>query len=498
MVSISDKLKAGIITMLKPLALLLCAAAAVSAQPSSGWMDLFDGKSMNGWTPAESQSTWKVVNGLLTSGGPRSHLFYSGPVLNADFRNFELEVEAKATHGTNSGVYFHTQYQAKDFPEHGFEVQICNTCTGEAGYIEHKKTGSLYAVRNVYKQLVNDDEWFKMNVLVQGKRVQVRLNGTLIVDYIEPAVPVLGDEHRQRVLSHGTFALQGHDPTTGVAFRSIRVRPLSDDAPKVELPVPDALYGELIRLGSENYPVVDYHVHLKGGWTIEQALEKSRRDGIFYGIAINGGKGFPVTTDEQLLAALAPLKGQPVFLAFQGEGREWVSTFSPKVLAQFDYVFTDAMTFTTDDGKRMRTWIPEEVGEIKDHEAFMETIVDRIVKVVSTEPIDIYVNPTFLPDVMVKEYDQLWTPQRMQRVIDAVKSAGVAVEINNRYKIPSLAFIKLAKQSGVQFTCGTNNAGLDMGRDEYCVEMIRAAGLRWQDMWLPRPEGQKAVQRKAH
>jgi histidinol phosphatase-like PHP family hydrolase len=126
----------------------------------------------------------------------------------------------------------------------------------------------------------------------------------------------------------------------------------------------------------------------------------------------------------------------------------------------------------------------------------METIVDRIVKVVSTEPIDIYVNPTFLPDVMAKEYDQLWTPQRMKRVIDAVKSAGVAVEINNRYKIPSLAFIKLAKQAGVQFTCGTNNAGLDMGRDEYCVEMIRGAGLSWKDMWLPRPEGQKAVQRK--
>jgi len=205
--------------MLKPLALLLCIAAAVSAQPSSGWKDLFDGKSLNGWTPAESKTTWKVVNGLLTSGGPRSHLFYSGPVLNADFRNFELEVEAKTTHATNSGVYFHTQYQAKGFPAHGFEVQICNTCPDEPGYAGRKKTGSLYAVRNVYKQLVNDDEWFKINVLVQGKRVQVRLNGTLVVDYIEPAVPVLSDEFRQRVLSHGTFALQGHDKTTGVAFR---------------------------------------------------------------------------------------------------------------------------------------------------------------------------------------------------------------------------------------------------------------------------------------
>jgi histidinol phosphatase-like PHP family hydrolase len=97
---------------------------------------------------------------------------------------------------------------------------------------------------------------------------------------------------------------------------------------------------------------------------------------------------------------------------------------------------------------------------------------------------------------MAGEYDKLWTPERMQRVVDAAKRSGVAIEINNRYKIPSLAFIKLAKQAGLKFTCGTNNASNnDMGRDEYCHEMIRAAGLRWQDMWVPAPEGQKAIQR---
>jgi hypothetical protein len=45
-------------------------------------------------------------------------------------------------------------------------------------------------------------------------------------------------------------------------------------------------------LGRNNYPMVDYHVHLKGGLTLEQALDRSRRDGIGYGIAVNCGKGF--------------------------------------------------------------------------------------------------------------------------------------------------------------------------------------------------------------
>ena len=123
-----------------------------------------------------------------------------------------------------------------------------------------------------------------------------------------------------RVLGHGTFALQAHDAGSKVFFRSVRVRAVHDAAPPAALPVWDETDRQILRLQAANYPLVDFHVHLKGGWTIEQALEKSRHDGIQYGIAINGGKGFPVTNDEQLLAALAPLKGQPVFLALQGKG----------------------------------------------------------------------------------------------------------------------------------------------------------------------------------
>ena len=74
------------------------------------------------------------------------------------------------------------------FPTKGFEVQINNTAGGEGTYRERKKTGSLYGLRNVYKQLINDGQWFKMHVLVRGKNVQVRLDGVLVVDYTEPKI----------------------------------------------------------------------------------------------------------------------------------------------------------------------------------------------------------------------------------------------------------------------------------------------------------------------
>ncbi len=463
------------------------------------WIPLFDGRTLDGWRAGGGQNSFRVVDGQIAVDGPRSHLFYAGTLHNAQFRNFELKAEVMTRPRANSGIYFHTTFQAEGFPRQGFEVQVNNTYIGEGGYIEHKKTGSLYGVRDVYKQLVNDNEWFRLRVAVRGKQVQVWLNELLVVDYVEPDPPVHAEgEPDGRVLGRGTFALQCHDAGSKAFFRNILVRPLPDDLPAAtnDRPVVDATYREILRMQAENYPVVDYHVHLKGGLTLEEALRESRRLGIQYGIAINCGLGFPVTNDAAAEEFLRSMAGQPVFIAMQGEGREWVKLFSKEAVAKFDYVFTDAMTFTNDDGKRMRIWIPEEVGEIKDRERFMDMYVDRILGVLQREPIDIYANPTFLPDVIAADYHRLWTAERMQKVIGAAKTSGVAIEINNRYRVPSADFIKAAKKAGVKFSFGTNNADRNLGWLEYCLQMVTECGLTWQDIFFPKPDGEKPVQQR--
>jgi hypothetical protein len=481
------------------MALLLAAPVAAYAlnDDSEGWIPLFDGKSLDGWKASEHADTFKVVDGQIAAHGSRAHLFYVGPVHHADFKNFELSADVMTRPGANSGIYFHTAYQPEGWPAAGFEVQVANTAEGENGYREMKKTGSLYAVRNVYKQLVNDNQWFRMNILVRGKQVQIRVNNMLVVDYVEPGQPFRADLDFQRVLNHGTFALQGHDPASATYFKNIRVRLMADNIAQLsgEQPEVDELYRDIIRLGAENYPMVDYHVHLKGGLTIEQALANSRRLGIFYGVAINCGQGFPVHSDESVREYLESMKGQPCYIALQGEGREWMTLAAPESIARFDYCFTDAMTFTHDNGKRMRIWLPEEIGVIPDKQAFMEMYVKRIVGVMR-EPIDIYANSTFLPAQIAAEYDALWTPERMRKVIDAAVENGVAIEINNRYKIPSAAFIKAAKAAGAKFSFGTNNAAADLGRLEYPIQMVKQCGLKWQDIFVPKPDGQKPIQVK--
>lgn len=476
----------------------IAAAAPAASGADEGWVSLFDGRSLNGWRASENKTAWKVIDGCLAADGGRSHLFYAGPVQGAGFRNFEFEAEVTSQPLANSGIFFHTAYQESGWPAKGFEIQVNNSATGEGSYRERKKTGSLYGVRNVYKAMANDGEWFKLHIAVRQKNIQVRLNGTLVVDYTEPTPAPVHREGRGRAVGSGTFALQCHDPGSKARYRNIRVRPLPDTVAQPDTPAAstDAVATQILDLAARNYPMVDYHVHLKGDLDLNRALAMSRHSGIFYGIAVNCGKGFPVESEAGARAFFESLGGAPVFAAMQAEGREWVDLFDRRTVGLFDYVFTDSMTWTDNRGRRMRTWLANEVGTIADPQEFMDTLVARAVGILEREPIDIYVNPTFVPDQLAKDYDRLWTDERIMKVVQAAKKGGVAIEINNRYRLPGLRFLKAAKAEGLKFSFGTNNTDAKLGRCEYGLEMVKALDLKWTDFYVPAPVGERGIDRK--
>jgi hypothetical protein len=470
---------------LKHLGLAVLMAGSLGCVSAQEWEKLFDGKTLDGWKANESAASFRIQDGMVACDGPRSHLFYVGADGKADFRNFELSVEVKTLNRANSGVYFHTEFQKDGWPGKGFEAQVINARAGDGGYLENKQTGSLYGIRNVYKSPVHDGEWFTMHVRVEGKRVQIRVNDVLLVDYVEFNPPPSLPDYPGRKIDHGTFALQCHDPDSKVFYRNMKVKRLPDDAPVIAQPKLTDYDQDVVRLGSANIPMVNYHMHLKGGLTLEEALAQSRASGIFFGVAVNCGLNFSVTNDAGINAYLDSMKGQPVFVAMQAEGREWVKMFSREAISKFDYVFTDSMTIFDDQGRRMRLWIKEEVPEIADKQAFMDMLVDRTVRILTTEPVNIYVNPTYLPAQIAEDYNQLWTEPRMKLVVEAARKSGVAIEINSKAKLPSPAFLKLAKAAGCKFTFGTNNTDRDVGRLDYCFAMVKELGLSWQDIWVP-------------
>ena len=202
--------------------------AGLARAADDGWISLFDGVSLAGWKANENAASFRVVDGAITTDGPRSHLFYVGTgATPASFENFEFSAEVMTKPNANSGIYFHTSWLDQGWPTHqGFEVQVDNSQPLQGTYIENKRTGSLYGIRNVYPKLVRDNEWFTISITVRKPRVEISVNGVLVVDYVEPASPLPADAPKFNHLGSGAFALQAHDPESHASFRNLRVRPL--------------------------------------------------------------------------------------------------------------------------------------------------------------------------------------------------------------------------------------------------------------------------------
>jgi len=203
-----------------PFCLLLL--TSFSFTPQDGWVSLFDGKSLTGWKVGENANTFSVENGTIVAHGPTAHLFYDGEVHQHNFKNFEFKADVMTTPGSNSGIYFHTEYQETSWPKKGYEVQVNNSHT------DWRRTGSLYAVQDVKEVYVKDNEWFTEYVKVEGKHVTVKINDKTVVDYTEPENVKRDAGSEGRIISSGTFALQGHDPNSKVYFKNIMVKVLRD------------------------------------------------------------------------------------------------------------------------------------------------------------------------------------------------------------------------------------------------------------------------------
>ena len=205
---------------LLPLCALLTLSVRMLAADGTGWISLFDGKTLDGWKPNENPATVSVKNGEIVAFGNRSHLFYDGPVQNHVFKNFEFQAEVLTKPGANSGIYFHTTFQPTGWPEKGYEVQVNNT------HKDPKKTAGLYGIRDNFTAPSKDDEWFTLSIKVEGKHIVTKVNDKVVSDYTEEEQPQRNKNFAGRLLSEGTFAIQGHDPVSEVHYKNLKVRPL--------------------------------------------------------------------------------------------------------------------------------------------------------------------------------------------------------------------------------------------------------------------------------
>ncbi len=239
----------------------------------------------------------------------------------------------------------------------------------------------------------------------------------------------------------------------------------------------DEIYRDIINIGRHNVPIVDYHVFLRAGMTLESALRKSRQDGIQYGISAEAAT---LQGDAEAGRWLRPFRDKPVFLALLTKDGEWTRRFSKSTAQQFDYVLADG---------RMRNNGGSQVS--------IDELVEQTLKRLNTEPIDVYAHATVLPQSLQAKAEELWTEPRMAKLIEGLVRNKVAIELNSLAQSPSIRFIQRAKEAGCKFGFGTGNrTAAELKRCEFGLHMVETCKLDWGNFFVPGSWWPKAVERR--
>ena len=147
------------------------------------WENIFNGKNLDGWHLYNSDKSvnWSVENGILFSNGGNGDI-----VTDAEFENFELEVEWKIKEGGNSGIFYCVQEeeQYKYLWHTGPEFQIIDDVNYPANLLEKQKTGSCSDVLPPTKLSSHSPgEWNSTRIIVFNGNVEHWLNGELVLRY---------------------------------------------------------------------------------------------------------------------------------------------------------------------------------------------------------------------------------------------------------------------------------------------------------------------------
>ena len=221
--------------MKKTLFLSIMSAMCWATQAQDGgWVSLFDGKTLNGWSVKSGHATYKVENGVIlgktAEGSPNTFL-----LSEKEFGNFELEFEVKVDDGLNSGVQIRSKLKNVEKDKYGGRVygpQVeIESGPGQAGWIYGEATefGWLSEKPKSKDKSVNqhdhfkNGEWNKYRVLAEGPRIQVWINGNKIADLTHEEIFKTHPKGRIGLQVHGIGAKQG---PFEVRWRNLRIRSL--------------------------------------------------------------------------------------------------------------------------------------------------------------------------------------------------------------------------------------------------------------------------------
>lgn len=172
-----------------------------------GWIKLFDGHTLFGWTNA-TNTPWKISNGVLQADeGPEGIL-----MTKSRFANYEFRCEYKLAAGGNSGVFLRSAAIPKNPAVDCYELNFCDT---HPAY----KTASLVGRQQPESPVRGDGDWHRVFVRVEGTTTTVQFDDQQVTRYVDTS---------PKPLTIGHIGLQYREGA--ISFRNVFVRPLTSPA----------------------------------------------------------------------------------------------------------------------------------------------------------------------------------------------------------------------------------------------------------------------------
>lgn len=187
-----------------------------------GFTKVFNGQDLSGWTGAVDD--YEVAGGLIRCKPGRGGVLFT----EETYDNFVARVEFKLPPGGNNGLAIRYPGEGRASYDGMCELQILDNSAKKYAKLDPRQYhGSVYGVAAAHRSYLRPvGQWNYQEVMVQGSRIRVELNGTVIVDADVSEITTYKDgrDHPGIGLKSGHFGFAGHnDP---VEFRNIAIRRL--------------------------------------------------------------------------------------------------------------------------------------------------------------------------------------------------------------------------------------------------------------------------------
>jgi hypothetical protein len=176
-----------------------------AAEAAEGWISLFDGQTLFGWSRHGDGANWRVEDGaIVADDGPIDLLCTSVP-----FSDYELQFDFQMEAGGNSGVFLRTPDRPENPAEDCYELNIADS------HPQGFTTGAFVGRKATEETIIGSGDWKTMQVVAQGNHFLVTINEHPVLSYVDEG------EHQR---ASGLIGLQKNQGR--IAFRNIRLRPL--------------------------------------------------------------------------------------------------------------------------------------------------------------------------------------------------------------------------------------------------------------------------------